>query len=317
MNYPLTNGQTMIVYVVGEHYQSPARVLVNPVNTVGVMGSGHAFDFKRFFPDMFTHYQDLCQQDRFNIGELLLYKTPHKWILNFPEKGHFRANVRAEHIADGLKKFAGIHSEQGITSASFPALGQDDDKLDWDNEIRPMMEAYLNPLPILVYVHLNEPDNPYNNPKRNIRSVRSWLMGQTRHITFDKFWRDIKSIVQTKPNIKLLDSTLGRFHVGVATGRNKRGRNLVLRINETPKPVYLSQSLLIDLWNYVTRTGYVLPHNLPNELDKYARYIVPLLSQLHYVDAVQLWTVGAERSMGLHYIPPLNRQDDSVIVELA
>ena len=67
----------------------------------------------------------------------------------------------------------------------------------------------------------------------------------------------------------------------------------------------------------MTRTGYVLPHNLPNELDKYARYIVPLLSQLHYVDAVQLWTVGAERSMGLHYIPPLNRQDDSVIVELA
>ena len=212
---------------------------------------------------MFTHYQDLCQQDRFNIGQLLLYKTSHKWILNFPEKGHFRANVRAEHIADGLKKFVATHSEQGITSASFPALGQEDDNLNWDSDIRPMIQAYLNPLPILVYVHLDEPENPYTNPKRNIRSVRSWLMGQTRHITFDKFWRDIKSIVQTKSNFRTLDS-----------------------------------------------------HNLPNELDKHARYIVPLLSQLDYVDAVQLWTVGAERSIGLQYIPPLDRQDNSLVVDL-
>lgn len=307
----------MIVYVVDEHYQSPARVLVNPVNTVGVMGSGIAFDFKRFYPEMFNHYQDLCQQDRFNIGQLLLYKTSHKWILNFPEKGHYRANVRAEHISDGLKKFVATHSEFGITSASFPALGYDDEGLDWDDEIRPRMEAYLNPLPILIYVHLYEPDNPYTIEKRNIRSVRSWLAGQTTHITFDKFWRDIKNIVQSKPSLRTHDTALERFNVGIATGRNKRGRNLVLRVNDTPKPVFLSQTALIDLWNYITRTGYVLPENLPSGLDKYARYIVPLLSQLEYVDRVQLWTVGAERSLGLHYIPPLDRTDNALQVELS
>lgn len=306
----------MIVYVVGEHYQSPARVLVNPVNTVGVMGSGIAFDFKRFFPEMFNHYQDLCQQDRFDIGQLLLYKTSHKWILNFPEKGHYRANVRVEHISDGLKKFVATHSEYGITSASFPALGQDDEGLNWDEEIRPRMEAYLNPLPILVYVHLDEPDNPYSSDKRNVRSVRSWLTGQTSHITFDKFWRDIKSIVQSKPNLRTHDSLLERFNVGIAVGRNKRGRNLVLRVNESPKPIFLSQTALADLWDYVTRTGYVLPENLPGGLDQQARYIIPLLSQLDYVDTVQLWTVGAERSIGLHYIPPLDRRDNARQIEL-
>lgn len=307
----------MIVYVVGEHYQSPARVLVNPVNTVGVMGSGIAFDFKRFFPEMFNAYQDLCQQDRFNIGQLLLYKTPHKWILNFPEKGHFRANVRTEHISDGLKKFVATHSECGITSASFPALGQDDESLNWEEEIRPRMEAYLNPLPIIVYVHLNELNNPYSHEKRNIRSIRSWLTGQTSHLPFDKFWRDIKNSVEDKPTLRTFDTLLERFHVGIDTGRNKRGRNLTLRINESPKPIFLSQSTLIDLWNYVTRTGYVLPQNLPSGLDEHARYIVPLLSQLDYVEAVQLWTVGSERSIGLHYIPPLDRKDDSILVELS
>lgn len=307
----------MIVYVVGEHYQSPAQVLVNPVNTVGVMGSGIAFDFKRFFPDMFAHYQDLCEQDRFDIGQLLLYKTPHKWILNFPEKRHYRANVRTEHIADGLKKFVATHSDYGITSASFPALGQDDDKLDWNDDIRPLMEAYLNPLPILVYVHLDEPDNRFTPQKRNIRSVRTWLTEQISHVTFDKFWRDITRIISTKSTIRPFDKQLERFHAGVAKGKNKRGRNLVLRVNETPKPIFLSESALVDLWLYVTRTGYALPQNLPSGLDQHARYIVPLLNELDYVNALDMWMVGGERSVGLQYIPPADREDNAHIVDLS
>lgn len=305
----------MIVYVVDEHYQSPAKVLVNPVNTVGVMGSGIAFDFKRFFPDMFQQYEELCQQDRLDMGQLLLYKTPHKWILNFPEKGHYRANVRPEHIAEGLKKFVATHSEHGITSASFPMFGQEDGL--WEEEIRPMMEAYLNPLPILIFVHLDEPDNRFNLDRRNIRALRSWLLGQTKHVTFDKFWRDIRNVVQSKPNLRTFDAGVERFHVGIATGKNKKGRNLVLRINESPKPVFLSQSSLMDLWNYVIRTGYVFPQNLPGGLDEYARYVIPLLSQLDYVRPVDLWLVGAERSVGLHYIPPLDRKDETATLELA
>jgi len=306
----------MIVYVVGEHYQSPAQVLVNPVNTVGVMGSGIAFDFKRFFPDMFAQYQDLCEQDRLDIGQLLLYKTPHKWVLNFPEKRHYRASVRPEHIAEGLVKFVATHSEFGITSASFPALGQDDEKLDWNTDIRPMMEAYLNPLPILVYVHLDEPDNPRTPQKRNIRSVRTWLTEQISHVDFNKFWRDITRAISSKATIRVFDEQLERFHVGVAKGRNKRGRNLVLRVNETPKPIFLSESALRDLWAYIIRTGYALPQNLPSGLDQHARYIVPLLDQLEYISAVEMWMVGAERSIGLQYIPPADRQDNAQVVDL-
>lgn len=41
----------MILYVTGNLFQSPAQVLVNTVNTVGAMGKGVAFDFKRLFPD--------------------------------------------------------------------------------------------------------------------------------------------------------------------------------------------------------------------------------------------------------------------------
>lgn len=46
----------MINYVVTDIFQSPAKVLVNTVNTVGVMGKGLAKDFKEIYPEMFKEY---------------------------------------------------------------------------------------------------------------------------------------------------------------------------------------------------------------------------------------------------------------------
>jgi O-acetyl-ADP-ribose deacetylase (regulator of RNase III) len=52
----------MITYVVCDLFLNPARVLVNTVNTVGVMGKGIAKDFKRIYPDMFQQYQARISQ---------------------------------------------------------------------------------------------------------------------------------------------------------------------------------------------------------------------------------------------------------------
>lgn len=76
----------MILYVEGNLFNSPAQVLVNTVNTVGVMGKGVALEFKRLFPDMYKQYRILCEQESFNIGMLWLYRSPNKWVLNFPTK---------------------------------------------------------------------------------------------------------------------------------------------------------------------------------------------------------------------------------------
>ena len=43
----------MITHVEGNLFESPAGVLVNTVNTVGVMGKGIAKSFKLYFPEMF------------------------------------------------------------------------------------------------------------------------------------------------------------------------------------------------------------------------------------------------------------------------
>ena len=61
----------MITYVEGDLFRSPAQVLVNTVNTVGVMGKGVAKEFKGLYPDMFRIYRQLCERHQFSIGQLL------------------------------------------------------------------------------------------------------------------------------------------------------------------------------------------------------------------------------------------------------
>ena len=70
----------MITYVDFSLFDSPAKVLVNTVNTVGVMGKGIAKEFKSIYPDMFDEYQQLCEDGTLDIGKLWVYKTSHKWV---------------------------------------------------------------------------------------------------------------------------------------------------------------------------------------------------------------------------------------------
>ena len=71
----------LITYVNGDLFASPAQVLVNTVNTVGVMGKGIAYKFKRIYPSMFATYRHYCETKQLTIGKLYLHRTPHKWIL--------------------------------------------------------------------------------------------------------------------------------------------------------------------------------------------------------------------------------------------
>ncbi|MFH1086302.1 MAG: macro domain-containing protein, partial [Chloroflexota bacterium] len=113
----------MILYVTGSLFQSPAQVLVNTVNTVGVMGKGVALEFKRLYPDMFAEYRRLCETGQLAVGKLWLYRSPNKWILNFPTKEHWRNPSRVEYVETGLDAFRRNYSRMGIRSIAFPPLG--------------------------------------------------------------------------------------------------------------------------------------------------------------------------------------------------
>jgi O-acetyl-ADP-ribose deacetylase (regulator of RNase III) len=143
----------MITYIKGNIFESNAKTLVNPVNTDGVMGKGLAKEFKKLYPGMFIEYQRLCKEKKLVVGKLLLHKGMFKWILNFPTKTSWKKPSCIKYIESGLISFTKNYEKYGITSIAFPALGCGNGGLDWEKQVKPLMEKYLNNLPIEIYIY--------------------------------------------------------------------------------------------------------------------------------------------------------------------
>ena len=141
----------MVTYIEGNIFSSPAQVIVNTVNTVGVMGKGLALSFKKRYPGMFEVYRRACERKQLTIGKLMLYYAPDHWILMFPTKENWRNPSKLEYIEAGLQKFVNTYAQKNITSIAFPKLGCGNGELSWD-AVKPLMEKYLKPLPIAVYI---------------------------------------------------------------------------------------------------------------------------------------------------------------------
>ena len=143
----------MIQYTIGNIFNSPAQTIVNPVNTVGVMGAGLAKQFKDRYPNMFTKYKSACDNKLFDVGKLMLIHEQDHMVLLFPTKRHFAYQSQLGYIEAGLKRFAHIYKEKGIQSIAFPRLGCGLGGLDWEQQVKPIMEKYLGSLPITVYIY--------------------------------------------------------------------------------------------------------------------------------------------------------------------
>lgn len=150
------------------------QVLVNTVNTKGVMGKGLAKEFRDTFPKMYEDYRERCQGGHVRVGEPYLYKVPKEdwvakgdkvpkeeelWILNFPTKDDWRRPSRLEWIKMGLEYFVAHYQSWGIKSIAFPQLGVRNGKLPWD-KVKPLMERYLGQIdiPVLIYIYDEDQD---------------------------------------------------------------------------------------------------------------------------------------------------------------
>src|ERR1700730_2257115 len=90
----------MISYRQGNLLESRAQVLVNTVNTVGIMGKGIALMFKERFRENFKRYAAACKNKEVQIGKMFITSTNEldgpKWIVNFPTKKDWRRPSKLE-----------------------------------------------------------------------------------------------------------------------------------------------------------------------------------------------------------------------------
>ena len=179
----------MISYIEGDIFESPAQVIVNTVNTVGVMGKGLALDYKRRYPNMFDKYRIACEKRNLTIGKLMLFYEPDHWILLFPTKENWRNPSKIEYIEKGLMKFVQTYSAKNISSIAFPKLGCGNGELDW-NTVKPIMDSYLRNLPIDVYIYIGKHADDIPEHKEPDKTLK-WLKENAKDMSFNGMKDDL------------------------------------------------------------------------------------------------------------------------------
>ncbi len=272
----------MITYVKGNIFESPAHVLVNTINVVGVMGKGIANTFKKIYPDMFKKYQQLCEEGKIDIGKLWLYKTDHKWILHFPTKKHWKSPSKVEYLELGLKSFVDNYSNLGITSIAFPPLGCGNGELNWEKQVRPIMERYLKNLPIDIFIYLYDKGQDNVPEHKNIKEIKEWLRSEPRSLGFSEVWEDLKQIIGNEPSI-----TTRIARINITCGISKLDDQLE---NEAIKIFGENGNLIISIsyeewmtvWSIVRNYGFITNKILPYDLNNNYDEIITLLLKLPY-----------------------------------
>lgn len=120
-------------------FASGADVLVNPVNTVGVMGAGLALQFKRRYPMMYSAYRDRCQRRLIRAGAVDLHTVCDVatgarplFIANVATKRHWRDPSRPEWVVQGLRELSDVVTQSQAQSVALPPLGCGLGGLAWD-----------------------------------------------------------------------------------------------------------------------------------------------------------------------------------------
>ena len=290
----------MLSYVKGNLFLSPAKVLVNTVNTVGVMGKGLAKQFKGISPSMFREYKRMCDEGEMTIGKSMLYKTPNKWILNFPTKEHWNRPSRIEYIEEGLKEFRRTYSAKGIESIAFPPLGCGQGGLNFREDVQPLMEKYLGDLPIQVFIY---PSTGSMHDSENIddRTLREWLTRESCRITFDDVWEDVGAVIQRRKGRFRTPRMGNEFEAVFNQGER------AVRIRSSGHTYLISYENLYDVWRQLRVFGFVGRSHSPVELDSELSYIVPVLAELPYIATVRLArdleSLDRSDPIGVQFIP--------------
>jgi len=147
----------MIAYVTGSIFDSTAECLVNPINCVGVMGKGLAREFKLKYPSMFEKYLEFCKNGELTVGTIAFYANrnlPNTVICLFPTKAHWKEKSTVAIINTSLTAFVKNVDKMHIKSAAFPMVGCGEGGLNFNLQVKPLLEKHLGNLDLDIEVYI-------------------------------------------------------------------------------------------------------------------------------------------------------------------
>jgi len=135
----------------GNIFRAEVDAIVNPVNTVGVMGAGLAKQFKDFYPENYKEYKNECDSGLMRLGQVFVTEyneRDFRYIINFPTKGHWKNPSTLSMIEDGMDDlvqfFRDLYDLAGdtIRSIAMPALGCGLGGLEWP-QVKKIIESKI------------------------------------------------------------------------------------------------------------------------------------------------------------------------------
>lgn len=120
--------------ITGNIFSIDTDVIVNAVNTVGIMGGGLALQFKRKYPEMFQDYSNICLSGKLDIGSIHTYNEGGQVIVNFPTKKHWKDPSQLDYIEKGMVALNNfLVREDWVKTVAIPKLGCGLGGLDWND----------------------------------------------------------------------------------------------------------------------------------------------------------------------------------------
>jgi len=206
-----------IKIIKGNIFTSSCQTVVNTINCSGVMGAGIALEFKLRYPEMFEKYKCFCEQAKIKPGNLWLYKSPSRWILNFPTKNHWKLPTKKEYLELGLEKFLASYESRGITSVAFPVLGAQHGGLAEGESIE-IMTKYLEQCDINIEIYKYDAratDDRYENLKNVVDSLDDDKLKELIGLRKDKI--ECLRYALNQPNINSLSRLTSCEGLGLKT----------------------------------------------------------------------------------------------------
>lgn len=143
----------------GDIFASNADVIVNPVNTEGVMGKGLALEYKKRFPDNYKAYAEYCHSGQLVGGGIFAtYYGQGPWVVNLATKELWRAPSRLEWIYQGLIALKKFIVERHAKTVAIPAIGCGLGGLDWTT-VRNAIEQVLEGVDATILVYPPRAEN--------------------------------------------------------------------------------------------------------------------------------------------------------------
>ena len=168
----------MIRYTRGNLLDSQDDALVNPVNTVGVMGKGLALAFRHRFDLNHRLYVAACLAGELQVGKMFVTETGQasgpRWVVNFQTKQHWRQPSQLCWVSEGLMDLRRFIAQHQVRSIAIPALGAGLGGLAWP-DVRAAIDsalAELDNVQITVYEPLSTPEAAPHSPDMQAHPAR-------------------------------------------------------------------------------------------------------------------------------------------------